>query len=62
MIMVMVVFPMVFIRDAGRVRGSLVSGAPVSASWAVVDALKHSVSVHREGGCRKSLFQRNLSS
>lgn len=60
--MVVVIFPMVFSRDAGCVGGSLVSEALVPASWAIVDDLKHSVGVHRGGSDGKSLFQRNLSS
>lgn len=55
-IMVMVIFPMVFSRDAGCVGGRLISEAPIPASWAIVDAIKHSVGVHRGGGDGKSLF------
>lgn len=50
----MIIFPMVFSRDAGCVGGSLVGEAPVSASWVVVDALKNSVSIHGGGGDGKS--------
>lgn len=54
--MVMVIFPMVFSRDAGCMGGSLISEAAIPASWAIVDAIKHSVGVHRGGGDGKSLF------